>query len=266
MAMSMTEADDGTVWSASYPNCGLVAFDPKTRNLRDFGSVHTENWAEIPRALATDDAGWVYIGVGNTGSQILIFDPRTGQARPFLAEHERRKGGVHLERDRNGKVYGLADVGGPNDWFELYRGEAQGRKGRAAPREADHHGNPRPVHQDFPDGKRMVRCDTIDRVLVTSDPRTKRTMTVPFDYPSEGAHLMCLAAAPDGTICGGTAFPMRFFTYDPKTDRLTNRTAFGQFNTIRQGKQFFMGGYPRGFPGVGSGQGVGRNRSQPEAE
>ena len=24
--------------------------------------------------------------------------------------------------------------------------------------------------------------------------------------------------APDGTICGGTAFPMRFFSYNPETD------------------------------------------------
>ena len=59
---------------------------------------------------------------------------------------------------------------------------------------------------------------------------------------------MGLAAAPDGTICGGTAFPMRFFSYNPDTDQWINRASYGQWNTIaRQGDHFFVGGYRGGF-------------------
>ena len=59
---------------------------------------------------------------------------------------------------------------------------------------------------------------------------------------------MGLATAPDGTICGGTAFPMRFFSYDPNTDQWTNRASYSQWNTVaRQGDHFFVGGYPDGF-------------------
>ena len=59
---------------------------------------------------------------------------------------------------------------------------------------------------------------------------------------------MGVAAAPDGTICGGTAFPMRFFSFDPRKDKLVNREAYGQWNTVaRQGDRFFVGGYGHGF-------------------
>jgi len=59
---------------------------------------------------------------------------------------------------------------------------------------------------------------------------------------------MGLCTAPDNTICGGTAFPMRFFSYDPKTDSWINRESYGQWNTVaRQGDRFFVGGYGAGF-------------------
>ena len=37
-----------------------------------------------------------------------------------------------------------------------------------------------------------------------------------FDYTSEGAPIMGVAVAPDGTLCGGTSFPMRFQLQSPK--------------------------------------------------
>ena len=43
MAMSMTEDDEGKIWSVTYPNSGIVAFDPKTKELKDYGYVHQEN-------------------------------------------------------------------------------------------------------------------------------------------------------------------------------------------------------------------------------
>jgi hypothetical protein len=94
----------------------------------------------------------------------------------------------------------------------------------------------------------LVACDTVTRTLVTKDPKTNKTKSFKFDYQSHGAHLMGLATAPDGTICGGTAFPMRFFSYNPKTDEWINRESYGQWNTVvRQGDRFFVGGYGGGF-------------------
>ena len=59
---------------------------------------------------------------------------------------------------------------------------------------------------------------------------------------------MGLAAAPDGTICGGTAFPMRFFSFNPKADEWINHESHGQWNTVaRQDDRFFVGGYTHGY-------------------
>lgn len=34
MAMSMTEDDRGVIWSATYPQCGIVSYNPKTGDLK----------------------------------------------------------------------------------------------------------------------------------------------------------------------------------------------------------------------------------------
>jgi hypothetical protein len=58
---------------------------------------------------------------------------------------------------------------------------------------------------------------------------------------------MAVAAAPDGTICGGTAFPFRSFSYDPRKDEWTYRDVYGQWNTVaRQNDRFFAGIYGGG--------------------
>lgn len=249
MAMGMTEDDSGLIWSVTYPDSGVVSFNPQSREFRDYGHVYRQNWRQYQRHVAADDAGWVYFGVGNTASQILAFDPRSGRATPMLPEAERARGSAYVYRDMNGKVYGLALSGAKEGWYEFYRGEGK-KIGRLAQRRE------KPIitssqglfHRDFPDGKRLKDCDLVDRVLVVEDPKTQEVRELRFDYTSEGAHLMGLAAAPDGTICGGTAFPMRFFSYDPKADAWTNRESYGQWNTVaRGGDRFFVGGYTGGF-------------------
>ena len=47
--MSMTEDDDGTIWSATYPNSGMVSYNPDTGEFRDYGSLYEQNWAQYPR-------------------------------------------------------------------------------------------------------------------------------------------------------------------------------------------------------------------------
>jgi len=79
------------------------------------------------------------------------------------------------------------------------------------------------------------------------DPATGATHQVRFAYTSEGAHLMGVAGAPDGTICGGTAFPMRFFSYRPSSDQWVNRQALGQYNTVAPtADRFWIGAYTHG--------------------
>lgn len=81
MAMSMTEDDRGVIWSVTYPNSGLVSYDPTTVEFKDYGHLHQENWLQYPRYIAADDRGWIYFGIGNTLSHILAFDPRVGRVQ-----------------------------------------------------------------------------------------------------------------------------------------------------------------------------------------
>jgi hypothetical protein len=248
MAMSMTEDDDGRIWSGTYPNSAVASYNPLTGEFRDYGNLYDQNWRQYPRAIAADDTGWVYFGIGSTASQIISLDPETGKAEPLLAEDERTQAHAPVYRDLNGKVYGHTNGGSEDGWMELYRGvrtdvgKIENR--REKPIIAGSQGL---FHTDFPDGKRMVACSLVDRTVAVENPRTGETREVSFDYTSEGAHMMGVATAPDNTICGGTAFPMHFFSFNPDADRWINRPALGQWNTVaREGDMFFVGAYTHG--------------------
>ncbi|HOM81208.1 MAG TPA: hypothetical protein PLZ94_05450 [Armatimonadota bacterium] len=248
MAMGMTEDDNGVIWSVTYPNSGVASYNPKTGEFKDYGHVYQQNWRQYQRSVAADDQGWIYFAVGNTRSQIIALDPKTGQATPLVPESERAQGTAYVYRDLDGKVYGQVLAGRDQPWLELYGGKARPiGKLEAQRKKTIITGSQGLFHRDFPDGSRIAQCDTVERILTIEDPE-KKQKTVRFDYQSEGAHIMGVAVAPDGTICGGTAFPMRFFSFDPKTDKWVNRPAYGQWNTVaRQGDRFFVGGYTAGF-------------------
>ncbi len=245
MAMSMTEDDEGRIWAASYPNSGVCSYNPETGELRDYGHVYDQNWRQYPRDIAADDQGWIYFGIGNTAAQIIILNPETGEATPVLAEDERGHGRCPVYRDMNGRCYASTPAG---QWYELYEGQAT-KIDEPAER------NPKPIiegsqalfHRSFPTGERLAYLDLVNRRLgVTEEDGDTRVLE--FDYESEGAHLMGLATASDGTICGGTAFPMRFFSYNPATDEWTNRAAYGQYNTVEPTEDvFYFGGYTGGW-------------------
>lgn len=250
MAMSMMEDDRGVIWSVTYPSSGLVSFDPETREFVDYGHVHDENWAQYQRFIAADDAGWIYFGVGNTTSQIVAFNPATREAKAILPDERKvPTASASVYRNRNGKVYGHTGSGKGEDWFEFHGGEV-----RELPEPptldaiSQITGSQGLFHKEFPDGKRVKVCDLVDRLLIVEDPAAGASVEHRFEYSSEGAHIMGIAAAPDGSICGGTTFPMRFFRYDPKTDEWVNRPSYGQWNTVaRQGDRFYAGGYGGGF-------------------
>jgi hypothetical protein len=250
MAMSMTEDDQGVIWSATYPKSGVVSYNPKTGAFRDYGHLYAQDWQQYPRHIAADDQGWVYFGIGMTASQIVSLDPASGKATPVLAETERKKGIGYVYRDADGKVYGQPISGEKEDWYELYKGVArklgpgEHAKSTTKPVVAGSQG----LNQNtFPDGSQAM-VDLVARRCSVEDPKTKQKREFAFDYSSEGAIVMGCQASPDGTILGGTTFPMRCFRYDPKADALTNREAFGQWNTTAvQGDHFFVGAYPGGW-------------------
>ncbi len=249
MTPGMTEDDKGVIWAATYPKCGIVSFNPETRDFKDYGYVYDQNWKQYPSSIAADDAGWIYLGTGVTAGQILVFDPATGKAKPVLAESDRKKGAAFVYRNQDGKVYGkpLRDHN-EEGWYQFHMGAVCKIEKHAVLTPKKYiTGSQGLFHNEFPDGKKMKELDLIGRKLIVEDPKTNTTKTVSFDYASEGAWVMGVAAAPDGTIAGGTTFPMRFFNYNPKTGKLVNEAAFGQFDALAlQGDRFYFGVYPSG--------------------
>jgi hypothetical protein len=248
MAMGMTEDDNGIIWAVTYPNSGLISFDPKTQRLKDFGSLYKQNWLQYPRYIATDKAGWVYFALGNTASQIIAVDPVSGKATPMLEEAMRRRGSAYVYRDLDGNVYGQALPDDKESWYKFYKG-SKTKIGR------NHSSHPKPIiagsqglfHRTFPDGKKISELDLLERVLVVKDPKTNVEKKVNVEYTTDGAIVMGVGTSPEGTIAGGTTFPMRFFNYDPKTKQLANLEAVGQFNAVAtQGDRFYFGVYPQG--------------------
>jgi len=75
MSMGMTEDDAGLIWSVTYPNSGVVSYNPESGEFKDYGHVHKENWPQYQRSVAADDTGWIYFSIGNTASGIIAFDP-----------------------------------------------------------------------------------------------------------------------------------------------------------------------------------------------
>jgi hypothetical protein len=249
MAMGMTEDDSGVIWSVTYPNSGVVSFNPVNREFKDYGLVYAQNWNQYQRSVAADDSGWIYFGLGNTASQIVAFDPKTGKAQPMLAENVRKTGIAYLYRDLDGKVYGQSLRSDAEPWYEFHVGQGGliGKHDVVRPKPIIT-GSQALVHVDFPDGKKIKECDMIEHRLVIEDPKSSTTKQLGFTYTSEGAHIMGVAAAPDGSISGGTAFPMRFFSYYPKRNEWASRKAYLQCNTVgQQGDRFFVGGYTQGF-------------------
>ena len=248
MSMGMTEDDAGRIWSVSYPSSGVVSYDPATSAFRDYGSVYEQSWAQYQRFVAADDAGWIYFGIGETHSQIIALDPDSGDARPLLAEAERTLGHATVYRDLDGKVYGQPQSEVDDAWMELYKGRRTDIGSRAEKRKKPCiTGAQSLFHRELPNGRVVSAVDLVDRRLVIKNSATDETTETSFDYSTEGAPPMGLRAAPDGSICGGTFFPMRAFRYDPKTDELINRNGYGQWNTVAcGGDRFFVGAYTHG--------------------
>ena len=248
MAMSMTEDDGGCIWAATYPNSGVVKFDPDTSEFVDYGHVYEQNWRQYPRSVAADDSGWIYFGIGNTLNQLIALDPDTGRALPLIPDQDRRQGAANVYRDLDGRVYAeLLSGSDTGDWLELYQGTSRVVETPPHRLKPIISGSQDLFHREFPSGRRLDLCDLVERRLVVSDPITGEQWERSFDYSSQGARIMGVERAPDESICGGTMFPMRFFRFDPSEDAWINRASYHQWNTVaRQGDRFFAGAYPGG--------------------
>jgi outer membrane protein assembly factor BamB len=207
---AVADGPDGFVWAASYPNSRLVSFDPATKAMKDHGQLDAKE--NYPDSLAFDDAGWLYCGIGTARSNIVAFNPKTGEIRQLIKEQTRKLGSGRVYAAADGFVYGAAG----DYWYRLKAGKAETIfKEKAAvplPKGAISWGTRTGV---FPDGRELVGYSLPERWLSVRDPRTGAEKRIEIQFRSGGAAISTLAPGPDGNIYGSSMHPMHFFRYDP---------------------------------------------------
>lgn len=107
-SMAMEEDDKGRIWSVTYPDSALYAFDPATGVFTSHGVLKEENWQQYPRSLVAAPDGWLYAGLGMTAGNILAFHSGTHEVRHLFAEDERpRPAMLSVCKGSDGNIYGV---------------------------------------------------------------------------------------------------------------------------------------------------------------
>lgn len=216
--LCFTEGLDGMVWAGGVYNTGLISSDPRTREMTDHGRM--DDAERYLNHLATDDAGWVYCGIGTARCNIIAYHPQTGERRSLADEDLRTTGSGYVEPLADGAVYGRVH----DHHFRLHNGEATAIEGRhevAARRDvtALRYGS---RIRNLPDGRQVTGYDLHERTISILDPQTRETTQYTFDYVSGGVNITSLGLGPNDVVYGSTSHPMHFLALDTATGVLTD--------------------------------------------
>ena len=219
------EAADGGIWFGAYPVTRLRRYDPKTHTITDHGIMGVDQ--AYLSSVAQDSSGWIYGGLGTTCPTIAAYCPETGEHRILATSHSIGDC-AEVRVSFLGEVYGTltgSSSGAPyNPKLEWHRLE-NGTWGEQVtePFETLYtfaHFNA--IHCPFQEHPQILEHDLVEHRLVYRHPDTGETATVNLAYDVAGAELSPIAAGPDGKVYGTTNHPIQIFTYNPKTDTLTN--------------------------------------------
>ena len=194
---------DGKLYACTYPQAKLVSFDPKTGAMEDLGRMHpTEMYA---RSVAVGPNGKVYVGIGTTKGDLVVFDPATKQHRSLMPPDLQGASGwstVGVSRRSDGNVY--AEFGTN---FMRLDDEIVTRVQT---------GPDRP-QMKLRDGRVVTSTDRGRFTLL--DPQTGQSIERTFKYAGNGDHIFMLGVGPSNCVYGSTAMPLEVFRYDPAAKR-----------------------------------------------
>lgn len=208
---SLARGIDSRIWGVTYPNAKLISYDTVTGEMKDHGrSSDTEMYSQC---VAVGPDGMVYTTYGTRKSDLIMYNPNTGQRRsiapPELAGHI-ASGWVGKCVD--GMISaGLAPEGGPAGkdnriWFEV--------KGDQLVPTATANTWVRPV---FRDGR--VLQESGDGTYGILDRKTNQTQRGTYQYQAAGKGIFMVGLGPDGCVYGSGAMPMDLFRYNPATGK-----------------------------------------------
>ncbi len=240
--IGVTEGPEGVIWAGGYPRLHLVSFDFNTREIKDHGQMDpTEAYIST---IAVDDRGWVYLGIGTARSNLVAYNPATGERRQLVDEEDRITGGGHVYPGVDGQVYGS----NAEQWYRMYDGQATEIQQADAEEEKDVGSIYWPnTTFDLPDGRRVIEYAMPESYMKIYDPKTDETKTITFAYETEGAHISGTGVGPDGKIYASSGHPMHMIVYDPTTGKLGDLGPIpdignGHINMIARQSQYVLGG------------------------
>ena len=189
---------DGKLYACTYPGAKLVSFDPKADAMEDLGRMHpTEMYS---RSVAVGPNGKVYVGIGTTKGDLVVFNPATKQHRSVLPAGLAGANGwstVAVSRRADGNVY--AEFG-----TNVMRmdDEIPVRVSSAPPRPA----------LKLRDGRII---NSFDRGRFTvEDPATGKSIEHTFKYDANGDNIFVVGLGPSNSVYGSTVMPLEVFRYD----------------------------------------------------
>ncbi len=254
MAFRMAEAADGRILISSYPTCRLLAFDPKARQMTDYGRM--DDVERYISYIVEDAQGWIYLGIGSERRNMVAFNPKTGERRQLLAESERARGCGYFHKGQDGQVYGhvqeeLYPYTGSFEWKRFLGGEGVPvAESEVSPLASCYggYGYSWGVNSPGTNPKLIKKLNLGAHELVYTHPETGREISLRLEYFSYGADLGRMFAGPDGRLYGTTNHPAHFYIYDPASRKATNYGGFRNINCYAsQGPIIGGASYPGGY-------------------
>lgn len=215
-AMSIVEGSDGRIYAAFYPDSRVIAFDPDSRELQDYGMVNDVDWQQYIRSMVEGPDGWMYMGIGNVNGVIAALNPATGERRVYPDPKGDQAGAAKLRYGlRDGRVYAMY-ASDTNSWFQLEDGLMAPIDSLPNPTRPAAPPDQESIVPDFHDGSEVALLDLPERFVLIGKPDGSST-PINFDYPVEtGPDIYSIVAGPEGKFYGSTGHPLRIFQFDPK--------------------------------------------------
>ncbi len=194
---------DGMLYVGTYPGAILVACDMNTGKVTSHGRVTDDKREKYIISVAAADDGIVYCSVGLHHQELWSLDPKTGKRLQILPDSfTTQQGAPRIWTGTDGHVYGR---GGSVEYLcrpdRIDEGKTCAERRDSTSRRAG--------------DKDVVSLDERGRLkLVTvADGKTTEVQT---DYGGRSPAVFSVGCQRDGEIHGGTVFPGRAFTYEPK--------------------------------------------------
>ncbi len=272
-------APDGRIYSATYPTCSVIEYDPETDTVRDLGRLNPNR--QYARSLCVDTFGKVWAGVGMP-PELWVIEPDTGVRRQVLPEQFRHDsscyelqasgryvsasilldGGLLVYDAATEQVVRHVPVEGDVIWWMLCAGAPEGEQYLYSFPDGDLY------HYDIEadrltllvgglgqceqvvDGRYVHGIDDQDYFLYdlqTGQYLVKRKLAEARD----GMVIQTLVGHPKGFIFGSTYINQHIFGYKPSTGGLTDLGKVvrvgGQVDSMHAGRdgRIYMGSYVR---------------------